>query len=68
MSLKGAADALSRNAVRYFTPREISRLHYFPAEFSFPKEVSLKQQYAALGNSLNVRVVQLLLDYLFTNG
>lgn len=37
----------------------------FPAErFSFPATLSLKQQYALLGNSLNVYVVAQLLQYM----
>lgn len=51
--------------VRYFAPREIANLHSFPADFSFPPGVSLRQQCALLGNSLSVAVVAHLLTYLF---
>ncbi|CAM6033086.1 unnamed protein product [Sphagnum compactum] len=51
--------------LRYFTPREIANLHSFPAEFSFPHYVSLRQRYALLGNSLSVAVVAALLRYLY---
>ncbi|CAK9275848.1 unnamed protein product [Sphagnum jensenii] len=51
--------------LRYFTPQEIANLHSFPAEFSFPHYVSLRQRYALLGNSLSVAVVAALLRYLY---
>ncbi|XDV47779.1 hypothetical protein PO909_017336 [Leuciscus waleckii] len=47
--------------LRYFTPREIANLMGFPADFSFPKQMSTKQQYRVLGNSLNVHVVSHLI-------
>ncbi|KAK9807411.1 hypothetical protein WJX73_001977 [Symbiochloris irregularis] len=37
-------DTMLRLHLRYFTPREIANLHSFPAEFSFPDHISLKQQ------------------------
>lgn len=52
---------LESMSLRYFTPREVARLHSFPAQFSFPPNVSLRQKYALLGNSLNVSVVAKLL-------
>ena len=57
---------MRRLDVRYFTPREVANLHSFPQSFAFPEDVSLKQRYALLGNSLSVRVVAVLLRYLFT--
>ena len=33
----------------------------FPPEFSFPNDVTLKQKFKVLGNSLNVIVVSLLI-------
>ena len=50
--------------LRYFTPKEVANLHSFPGSFSFPNHVTRKQQYALLGNSLNVAVVAELLMYL----
>ncbi|XP_026057291.1 tRNA (cytosine(38)-C(5))-methyltransferase-like isoform X1 [Carassius auratus] len=47
--------------LRYFTPREIANLMGFPADFTFPKHISVKQQYRVLGNSLNVHVVSHLI-------
>ncbi|KAG0578428.1 hypothetical protein KC19_4G022000 [Ceratodon purpureus] len=52
--------------LRYFTPREIANLHSFPPAFTFPSEVSLRQRYALLGNSLSAAVVGVLLRYLFS--
>ncbi|GMG99016.1 hypothetical protein Nepgr_000856 [Nepenthes gracilis] len=51
--------------LRYFTPREVANLHSFPKEFSFPENVSLRQRYALLGNSLSIAVAAPLLSYLF---
>uniref|UniRef100_A0A8C3AH73 tRNA (cytosine(38)-C(5))-methyltransferase n=1 Tax=Cyclopterus lumpus TaxID=8103 RepID=A0A8C3AH73_CYCLU len=50
--------------LRYFTPRELANLMGFPQSFSFPEQISTKQQYRALGNSLNVVVVARLLQML----
>ncbi|XP_065192111.1 tRNA (cytosine(38)-C(5))-methyltransferase-like [Sycon ciliatum] len=51
--------------LRYFSPQEVSNLMCFPASFAFPDEVTTKQRYRCLGNSLNVLVVAWLLQYLF---
>ncbi|XP_029935725.1 tRNA (cytosine(38)-C(5))-methyltransferase [Myripristis murdjan] len=50
--------------LRYFSPREIANLMGFPQSFSFPEQISTKQQYRALGNSLNVVVVARLIQLL----
>ncbi|NXJ97613.1 TRDMT methyltransferase, partial [Corythaixoides concolor] len=55
---------LSTLKLRYFTPREIANLHGFPPEFGFPDEVTIKQCYRLLGNSLNVHVVAKLISIL----
>ncbi|XP_029003145.1 tRNA (cytosine(38)-C(5))-methyltransferase [Betta splendens] len=55
---------LSRLKLRYFTPREVANLMGFPQSFSFPEQLSNKQQYKVLGNSLNVVVVSKLLQML----
>ena len=47
--------------LRYFTPKEVSRLMCFPEEFSFPNTVTNKQRYRLLGNSINVHVVSQLI-------
>ncbi|KAI4871252.1 hypothetical protein NFI96_019772 [Prochilodus magdalenae] len=53
---------LSRLRLRYFTPREIANLMGFPSCFTFPPNISIKQQYRVLGNSLNVCVVAKLIS------
>ena len=50
--------------LRYFTPSEVARLHSFPESFSFPQHVTLRQQYALLGNSVSALVIGDLLQYL----
>ncbi|XP_071341640.1 tRNA (cytosine(38)-C(5))-methyltransferase isoform X2 [Trachinotus anak] len=50
--------------LRYFTPREVANLMGFPQSFSFPEEISTKQRFKVLGNSLNVVVVARLLQLL----
>ncbi|XP_066441903.1 tRNA (cytosine(38)-C(5))-methyltransferase isoform X2 [Eleutherodactylus coqui] len=52
---------LSTLKLRYFTPREIANLHGFPAAFGFPDEITTKQRYRLLGNSLNVHLVAKLI-------
>lgn len=48
--------------MRYFTHREVARLMCFPdQDFSLPSDVTIKQSYRLLGNSLNVHVVALLI-------
>lgn len=51
--------------LRYFTPREVANLHSFPEDFRFPQHISIRQQYALLGNSLSIAVVASLFRYLF---
>lgn len=50
--------------LRYFTEYEISSIMGFPKEFSFPPNITLKQRYKVLGNSINVKVVAELIKYL----
>ena len=57
---------LEKLNLRYFTPREVANLHSFPPHFTFPEDVTIKQRYALLGNSLSVAVVKRLLLYLFS--
>ncbi|KAF9940683.1 tRNA (cytosine-5-)-methyltransferase [Mortierella alpina] len=55
--------------LRYFTENEVARLMGFPileGKFSFPDTTSLKQRYRVLGNSINVKVVAKLIQYLLT--
>ncbi|ONK59495.1 tRNA (cytosine(38)-C(5))-methyltransferase [Asparagus officinalis] len=45
---------------------EVANLHSFPKDFQFPQHISIRQQYALLGNSLSIAVVAPLFRYLFT--
>lgn len=58
--------ALRSLGLRFFTPREIARLLCFPEDFDFPAEVTDGQRYRLLGNSVNVRVISLMLLLLFS--
>lgn len=51
--------------LRYFSPKEVSRLMSFPENFDFPKETGRNKKYRLLGNSLNVKVVAELIKLLF---
>lgn len=55
--------ALQSLHLRYFTPTEVSQLMCFPeySRFSFPAKTTTKQKYRLLGNSINVKVVSLLI-------
>lgn len=50
--------------LRYFTPKEICRLMYFPETYSFPDNITNKQKYMVLGNSINVKIVSELIKLL----
>lgn len=50
--------------LRYFTPKEVSRLMCFPEELIFPSYLTDKQKYRLLGNSINVHVVAILIRIL----
>jgi tRNA (cytosine38-C5)-methyltransferase len=52
--------------LRYFTPVELLRVFGFPPDFQFPSNISIKKQYELIGNSVNVRVIELLLKELFS--
>jgi tRNA (cytosine38-C5)-methyltransferase len=53
------------NHIRYFTPKEIANLHCFPINYYFPEQITNRQAYSLLGNSLNVFVIGVLLENLF---
>jgi len=58
------AERVSKS-VRYFSPREICRLHGIKDDFVFPPSLSIRQQYKLIGNGISVHVVAKLLGYLF---
>ncbi|KAK2462115.1 hypothetical protein APHAL10511_006578 [Amanita phalloides] len=56
--------------LRYFTPTELLRLFDFEkpeceTQFRWPAEMTLKTKYRMIGNSVNIRVVMELLNYMF---
>ena len=64
--------SLLKAGLRFFTPIEVARLHYFPVDdtrlddprrkqFEFPTNITRRQQWQLLGNSLNVFVVSELI-------
>jgi tRNA (cytosine38-C5)-methyltransferase len=57
-------EALASLRLRFFSPREVSRLMCFPEYHSFPDDVTEKQRYRLLGNSVNVFVVATLMKLL----
>ena len=50
--------------LRFFTPEEILKFLCFSSSFEFPESLTLKSQYRLLGNSINVKVVNVLLSHL----
>eukprot|EP00798_Chlamydomonas_sp_ICE-L_P014275 gene14275-20249_t len=54
--------------LHYFTLKEVANLHSFPSSFYFPANVTLRQRYQLLGNSLSVAVVADLIKYLLMEG
>lgn len=68
-----AVEILHPLRLRYFSPSELLRIFAFePAnmptsEFTFkwPQSTSTKSKYKLIGNSVNVRVVEELIRYLF---
>lgn len=76
---RGQVDAvrmLDALRLRYFTPTELLRIFCFlptntdtererQAEFHWPEDLSTKAKYRLIGNSVNVRVVKNLINYLF---
>lgn len=64
--IEGKSESLLSLKLRYFTPKEVANLHRFPESFQFPEQLTSKQRYQLLGNSLNVEVVAHLVQYLLT--
>ncbi|OQR68119.1 tRNA (cytosine-5-)-methyltransferase-like [Tropilaelaps mercedesae] len=51
--------------LRLFSPREVASLMCFPSSFHFPSETTMRQSYHLLGNSVNIRVISLLMRFMF---
>lgn len=54
--------------VRWFSEREMLRIHGFPETFDFPEGLTQRQRCALIGNSVNVEVVALLLRWMLFKG
>lgn len=60
-------ESLDTTQLRYFSGSELSRLLSFRSDFSFPCDLTNKQQFKLLGNSINVRVASRLLEFALSN-
>lgn len=49
------------NKVRLFSPGELLHIFGFPDTYSFPPNMTIRQKYRAIGQSINVIVVQMLI-------
>ncbi|VDN05779.1 unnamed protein product [Thelazia callipaeda] len=57
-------DKFMDSQIRYLSWREVANLLGFPATFMKPPEISVKQMYRSLGNSITVSGVSLLIQHL----
>jgi tRNA (cytosine38-C5)-methyltransferase len=55
---------LKELGLRFFTPQEVANLMCFPSVFRFPDHITSRQKYRLLGNSVNVDVISLMLQFL----
>ncbi|CAL4064818.1 unnamed protein product, partial [Meganyctiphanes norvegica] len=54
-------ELLQKLELRYFTPQEVANLMCFPSWYKLPTEITNKQCYRVLGNSINILAVTSLL-------
>lgn len=52
--------------LRFFSPEELLKIFYFPSHFSFPGHYNPRDKYKLIVNSINIKVVSMLLKYLLT--
>lgn len=64
LKASGSFLALPDGSIRRFAPREILRLLGFSSRFNFPANIDTKVQLRLLGNSVDVRAIELLLESL----
>ncbi|KAF5277223.1 hypothetical protein FQR65_LT03929 [Abscondita terminalis] len=57
-------NCIKKLQLRFFTPREVCRLMCFPEYFQIPRDITDKQMYMLLGNSINIKVVSELIKLL----
>ncbi len=63
-ALKRAGSYLSHEgAIRRFSPEEMIRLLHFPADFTFPSDLTARARYKLAGNSVNVAVLRHLVRW-----
>lgn len=67
LSAQEKLDKLKTLKLRYFTPFEVAKLMSFPDTFGFPSEITKKQRYRVLGNSINVAIVGKLITLLYND-
>jgi tRNA (cytosine38-C5)-methyltransferase len=53
---------LDPTKLRYFSGQELARMFGFSSNFSFPPNMTMKQQWKLMGNSLNVQVASRLVE------
>ncbi|CAH2090853.1 unnamed protein product [Euphydryas editha] len=58
-------ETIKQLKLRFFTPNEVLSIMMFPKNYSFPENITTKQCYRLLGNSVNVKVISELLKILF---
>lgn len=66
-SNSNSLEKLEQLKLRFFSPDEVSRFMSFPKEFKFPLTTTRKQRYRLLGNSVNVKVIEMMLRLLFVS-
>lgn len=62
LKASGSFLALPDGRIRRFAPKEILRLLGFSSRFSFPANIDIPTQLRLLGNSVDVRAIELLLE------
>lgn len=62
--LAGPPEEDDEGQLRYFSPREIANLHGLGESFALPSELTRRQLYFTLGNSVSVDVVAELAEHL----
>jgi len=61
-----AQNNVLKHDLRFFTPAEVGRLMCYPEGFRFPAHFKINVLYRAIGNSVNVYVVSLLMALVLT--
>lgn len=51
-----------QNAIRFFAPEELLKIFGFPETFEYQSEISLKRKYKLIGQSVNIKVVEYIMN------